>query len=187
MKKQKKTSWVFLYIKYSKFWSVLLEHCIERKPLIYEEWVFRQNPWVRQIELGQKHQNKMNGNTRTNVLLGQTSKNCCCHTFFFALTQSGASHKIPKVSTMPTRKGHISMNLNTLTWHFYFIGKCIIRVLIQWLLLCDKLLKVMFMNLLLEKNIYFVSFPSHSNKYKRVLKTKIKIFIKEIYYEPICK
>ena len=39
----------------------------------------------------------MNGNTRrTNVLLGQTSKNCCCHTFFFALTQSGASHKIPK-------------------------------------------------------------------------------------------
>ena len=30
--------WVFLCIKYSKFWSVLLEHFIERKPLISEEW-----------------------------------------------------------------------------------------------------------------------------------------------------
>ena len=34
----KKTTWVFLYIKYSKFWSVSLEHFIERKPLISEEW-----------------------------------------------------------------------------------------------------------------------------------------------------
>ena len=33
----KKTTWVFLYIKYRKFWSVSLEHFIERKPLIYEE------------------------------------------------------------------------------------------------------------------------------------------------------
>ena len=30
--------WVFLYIKYSKFWSISLEHFIERKPLISEEW-----------------------------------------------------------------------------------------------------------------------------------------------------
>ena len=30
--------WVFLFIKYSKFWSVSLEHFIERKPLISEEW-----------------------------------------------------------------------------------------------------------------------------------------------------
>ena len=36
--KNKKTTWVFLYIKYSKFWSISLEHFIERKPLIYEEW-----------------------------------------------------------------------------------------------------------------------------------------------------
>ena len=34
----KKTTWVFLCIKYSKFWSVSLEHFVERKPLIYEEW-----------------------------------------------------------------------------------------------------------------------------------------------------
>ena len=37
--KTKKTTWVFLYIKYSKFWSVSLEHFVERKPLIYEEWI----------------------------------------------------------------------------------------------------------------------------------------------------
>ena len=36
--KTKKTSWGFVYIKYSKFWSVSLEHFVERKPLIYEEW-----------------------------------------------------------------------------------------------------------------------------------------------------
>ena len=35
--KTKKTTWVFLYIKYSKVWSVLLEHFVERKPLISEE------------------------------------------------------------------------------------------------------------------------------------------------------
>ena len=33
----KKTTLVFLYIKYSKFWSVSLEHFVKRKPLIYEE------------------------------------------------------------------------------------------------------------------------------------------------------
>ena len=78
--------------------------------------MFRQNPCVRQIKLGQKHQNKMNGNTRTGPM-------CCwakpakivAAVPFFPLTQSGASHKIPKVSTMPTRKGHISLNLNILT------------------------------------------------------------------------
>ena len=35
--KNKKTTWVFLYIKYSKFWSVSLKHFVEHKPLIYEE------------------------------------------------------------------------------------------------------------------------------------------------------
>ena len=35
----KKTTWVFLYIKCSKFWSVSLEQFIERKPLISEECV----------------------------------------------------------------------------------------------------------------------------------------------------
>ena len=30
--------WVFLYIKYSNFWSILLEHFVELKPLISEEW-----------------------------------------------------------------------------------------------------------------------------------------------------
>ena len=34
----KKIIWVFLYIKYSKFWSVLLEHFVERKPPISKEW-----------------------------------------------------------------------------------------------------------------------------------------------------
>ena len=37
--KTKKTTWVFLYIKYSKFWSISLENFVERKPLISEEWV----------------------------------------------------------------------------------------------------------------------------------------------------
>ena len=32
--KGKKTSWVFSYIKYSKFWSVSLEYFVEYKPLI---------------------------------------------------------------------------------------------------------------------------------------------------------
>ena len=36
--KTKKTTCVFLYIKYSKFWSVSLEDFVERKPLISEEW-----------------------------------------------------------------------------------------------------------------------------------------------------
>ena len=30
-------TWIFLCIKYSKFWSVSLEHFVERKPLISEE------------------------------------------------------------------------------------------------------------------------------------------------------
>ena len=45
MKNEKKTTWVFLYIKYSKFWSVSLERFIERKPLIYEEWISDVNEW----------------------------------------------------------------------------------------------------------------------------------------------
>ena len=35
--KNEKIYMVFLYIKYSKFWSILLEHFVERKPLISEE------------------------------------------------------------------------------------------------------------------------------------------------------
>ena len=34
----KKTMWVFLYIKYNKFLSISLEHFVEQKPLISEEW-----------------------------------------------------------------------------------------------------------------------------------------------------
>ena len=37
--KTKKTTWVFLCIKYSKIWSILLEHFVERKPLISEECI----------------------------------------------------------------------------------------------------------------------------------------------------
>ena len=40
MKNEKNYTWVFLYIKYSKFWSVSLEHFVERKPLISEECSF---------------------------------------------------------------------------------------------------------------------------------------------------
>ena len=35
--KNEKSTWVFLYIKYSILWSTLLENFVERKPLIYEE------------------------------------------------------------------------------------------------------------------------------------------------------
>ena len=35
--KNKKTTWVFFFHNHSKFWSVWLEHFIERKPLIFEE------------------------------------------------------------------------------------------------------------------------------------------------------
>ena len=47
-----KTMWVFLYIKYSKFWSISLEHFVERKPLISEECiivhiiVYRKDIWA---------------------------------------------------------------------------------------------------------------------------------------------
>ena len=34
------STWVFLYIKYSKFWSVSLENFVEHKPLISEEWSY---------------------------------------------------------------------------------------------------------------------------------------------------
>ena len=37
---EKKTTWVFLYIKYSKFWSASLEHFVERKHFISEECGF---------------------------------------------------------------------------------------------------------------------------------------------------
>ena len=36
--KTKKTTCVFLYIKYGKFWSVSQGHYVEHKPLISEEW-----------------------------------------------------------------------------------------------------------------------------------------------------
>ena len=39
MKNEKKQLWVFVFIKYGKFWSDSLEHYIEHKPLISEEWV----------------------------------------------------------------------------------------------------------------------------------------------------
>ena len=35
---KKKTTWVFLYIKYTKFWSISLGHFIKHKLLIPEEW-----------------------------------------------------------------------------------------------------------------------------------------------------
>ena len=34
----KKQLWVFVYIKYGKFWFILLGHFIKHKPLIFEEW-----------------------------------------------------------------------------------------------------------------------------------------------------
>ena len=33
----KKSMWVFFHIKYSKFWSILLDHFIKSKPLLSEE------------------------------------------------------------------------------------------------------------------------------------------------------
>ena len=39
MKKRKKQLWVFVYIKYGKFWSNFLELFIKHKPLFSEEWV----------------------------------------------------------------------------------------------------------------------------------------------------
>ena len=36
--KWKKQLWVFVYIKYGKFWSVSLELFIKHKPLFSEEW-----------------------------------------------------------------------------------------------------------------------------------------------------
>ena len=35
--KIKKNTWVFFYIKYRKFWSILLVDFVERKPLLFEE------------------------------------------------------------------------------------------------------------------------------------------------------
>ena len=34
----KKTTWVFIFHNYSKYWSILLEHFIKRKPLVSKEW-----------------------------------------------------------------------------------------------------------------------------------------------------
>ena len=36
--KMKKTMLVFFFYKYGKFWSILLEQKVERKPLFSEEW-----------------------------------------------------------------------------------------------------------------------------------------------------
>ena len=38
--KRKKQLWVFVYIKYGKFWSISLELFVEHKPLIYEECLY---------------------------------------------------------------------------------------------------------------------------------------------------
>ena len=38
MENEKKTMWVFLHIKYVKFWSISPGHFIKHKPLISEEW-----------------------------------------------------------------------------------------------------------------------------------------------------
>ena len=40
MKKGKKITWVFVFQKYGKFWSISLEHFIKHKPLISEEWYY---------------------------------------------------------------------------------------------------------------------------------------------------
>ena len=36
---KKKTAWVFLFQKCGKFGNVSMEHFVEQKPLISEEWV----------------------------------------------------------------------------------------------------------------------------------------------------
>ena len=36
--KNEKSTWVFIFQKYGKFWSILLGHFIKHKPLISEEW-----------------------------------------------------------------------------------------------------------------------------------------------------
>ena len=38
--------WVFLLQKYGKFWSVSLEHQVERQPLISEEWNVDDKSWI---------------------------------------------------------------------------------------------------------------------------------------------
>ena len=38
--KWKKQLWVFVYMKYGKFWSILVGHFIKHKPLKSEEWHF---------------------------------------------------------------------------------------------------------------------------------------------------
>ena len=37
MKNKQKTTWVFVFQKYGKFWSILLGHFIKHKPLSYED------------------------------------------------------------------------------------------------------------------------------------------------------
>ena len=39
MKNEKKTTWVFVFQKYGKFWSILWGHFINPKPLISEECI----------------------------------------------------------------------------------------------------------------------------------------------------
>ena len=38
--KLKKSTYVFIFQKYGKFWSVLIGHFIKQNPLISEEWSF---------------------------------------------------------------------------------------------------------------------------------------------------
>ena len=39
----KKTTWVFVFPKYGKFWSISLGQIIKHKPLISEEWYTTNN------------------------------------------------------------------------------------------------------------------------------------------------
>ena len=48
--KNEKPTWIFLYIKYRKFWSISLEHFVERKPISEEslhisQWWFNVMIW----------------------------------------------------------------------------------------------------------------------------------------------
>ena len=92
--KNKKNTRVFLYINNSKFWSVSLEHFVERKPLIYEEWLVSKNGFWHGIMISEEVWGSLN--------FGGL--------YFFSLFGIGDGHPIPIING-PIKKLIVSVSI----------------------------------------------------------------------------
>ena len=119
--KNEKTTWVFLCIKYSKFWSILLEHFAERNPLISEEWclsysIFGSSPnfssqhWCSRVSEHSRSQN-------THIYLASREKSeSCTENCLFYPQQNNKRTPNPLSTTLFTANRYTIHIANALLW-----------------------------------------------------------------------